>query len=162
MDIKKKSIPNLKDVLAVKKSKIKHDIDTIVNDGQTNDYNDIAKEIVGDGDPYSIISALLKYIYADDLADSNYKEVNDASSVDREGKTRLFVAFGKIERLTPSTLVERISHDGGVPTHAIQEVKLYYKYSFITVPFAEAEKIIEAYKNGDSRRRHPLVERAKG
>ena len=62
--------------------------------------------------------------------------------------------------MTKKKLVDFITKKAGVRGHLIDEVKVYELFSFITVPFNEAEVILKSFKKG-SRGQKPLVVKAK-
>ena len=77
-----------------------------------------------------------------------------------EGRARLFVALGKKDKLSPKKLVKFIMHNSGVSNSAIDQVEVYENFSFISVPFREAEIILGVFqKNSGSKK--PLVVKAK-
>ncbi len=161
IDIQRKKIPDIKAVIAVKKAKIKHDLYQIIATNEHQEYSELANELSSEHDPKQIIAALIEVMYKDDLKESRYTEIHQEASVDKAGKARLFVAYGKIDRMTPQKLVTLLANEGGIHAHQIQDVQVYEKFSFITVPFHEAEKVIDAFKKGDRDRRRPLISRAR-
>ena len=73
--------------------------------------------------------------------------------INKKGKTRLFVALGKIDGMNPKKLVDFIEKESGVLKDNIRDSKIFDKFSFITVPFEEAEVIIETFKKGKKGKR---------
>ena len=80
--------------------------------------------------------------------------------VDVKGQSRLFVAKGKADHMTPRKLVDYIEKTSNVHGKRIQGVEIYNKYSFVNVSFKDAESIIRAFKASGSNKR-PIVELAK-
>jgi len=78
-----------------------------------------------------------------------------------EGRTRLFVALGKKDKLSPSKLVKFIMQNTGVRNSAIDQVEVYNDFSFITVPFKEAEIILGVFQKKSGNRKKSLVVKAK-
>jgi ATP-dependent RNA helicase DeaD len=70
-----------------------------------------------------------------------------------KGKTRLFVAKGKKDDMSKRKLVEFIKNKAGVQDRNIDDVQVFDNYSFITVPFREAEKILFHFKQKKNGRR---------
>ncbi|MBF0101283.1 MAG: DEAD/DEAH box helicase [Desulfobacterales bacterium] len=80
--------------------------------------------------------------------------------VEQKGKTRIFVAKGKKTKTTKHSLLEFIIEVAGTPKELIENIEIYDNFSFITVPFAEAEIILQKFKKiADGSR--SLVEKAK-
>jgi ATP-dependent RNA helicase DeaD len=62
-----------------------------------------------------------------------------------EGRTRLFVALGRKDKISPSKLVKFIIENTGVRNSAIDQVEVYDNFSFITLAFKEAEVILGVF-----------------
>lgn len=60
-----------------------------------------------DKEPLDVVSASIKSAYQDVLDESNYKEIKPVKMSDT-GKTRLFIAMGRKEKMTPKKLVDFI------------------------------------------------------
>jgi ATP-dependent RNA helicase DeaD len=94
--------------------------------------------------------------------DRNSRRGGDDSRgfADTKGQTRLFIAKGKMDRMGAKDLVDYIEKESRVHGKNIQGVEVYDKFSFVNVPFKEAEAIIDAFKTA-GRNNRPMVERAK-
>ena len=91
--------------------------------------------------PEALIAALLKHSYDELLDEGNYREIEDVK-VDKTGKARLFIALGKKDKMTAKKLVDMIKRKTTVKDKSIKRVEIYENFSFMTVPFAEAEEIL--------------------
>ncbi|MBN2120560.1 MAG: DEAD/DEAH box helicase [Candidatus Omnitrophica bacterium] len=161
-DIRKEKIPAIEDVIKSKKSRIKNDIDRIIRSYEENEYRDFAKDLLGENDPEKVLAAFVKYTFQDELSARSYKKIRDVTvEVDMKGKTRLFVARGKVDNITPRKLVDMIKEIAHVDPQKIGDLRIFDKFSFISVPFNEAEIILRAFKEKKISKR-PIVERAKG
>jgi ATP-dependent RNA helicase DeaD len=69
-----------------------------------------------------------------------------------EGSVRLYVARGKADGFTKPRLVEFIRKNAKVRDRDIDGVEVYEFYSFISVPLAEAERILHAFQSGEAER----------
>lgn len=58
-------------------------------------------------EPENIVAALLKSAYSDVLDESNYNEISPVK-IEETGKTRLFIAMGRNEKITAKKLVDLI------------------------------------------------------
>lgn len=56
------------------------------------------------------------------------------------------MTIGKKDKMTPKKLVSFIEKVSGVSQYTIQNVEIYDIYSFVTVPFEEAEQILKKFK----------------
>jgi ATP-dependent RNA helicase DeaD len=82
----------------------------------------------------------------------------DRSRVDRKGTSRLFVAKGQKDGMNPAKLAKFIETESGVNSHDIKDIKVLDSFSFVEVPFAQAENIIASFNKGSGR---SLVSKAK-
>ena len=110
-----------------------------------NCYIEMAKELTEHKNPEDIISALLQYSFPDELNEKRYVEIEEAV-VDKKGKTRLFVTQGKQDGLTQKKLVTYIKDISNIASEKIRDVQILDKYSFVTLPFREAEILLTSFK----------------
>jgi ATP-dependent RNA helicase DeaD len=158
-EIKKGSVPKVKDVIDTKRARIKKEINELVKSGEAASYVAMAKEMLEGNAPEEVLAAMIRQSFKGELDEKSYNEIREVS-VDRQGTTRLFVALGKIDNLTPAKLVTFIRQETSVDERKIDDVRIFENFSFITVPFNEAEIILEAFRQQSPGRR-PLVDRAK-
>jgi hypothetical protein len=78
-------------------------------------------------------------------------------SVDGTGTSRLFVAAGKKDRVTPKSLVTMIKKLSDLSDAMIGSVEVYEAFSFVSVPYKSAEKIIDQARRAGG---FPVVRRA--
>ena len=123
------------------------------------DYLTLAEDMLKEQDAKSVLAALLKHTFGDELDERSYNEIRDVS-IDTKGKSRLFVALGSIDRINAQKLVDFIREKTHVDSRKIQDVRIFENFSFITVPFEEAEIIIQTFKKSKTGKR-PIVERAR-
>jgi ATP-dependent RNA helicase DeaD len=163
-DIKKSKIPNVKDIIQAKRRKIEEEISAINTEAISDVYKDWAERLLENEEPGQIIAKLLSYGFDSDLNPSSYNEINDFSgrnrNIEMEGTTRLFVALGKKDKITPKKLVEFIMKNTGVQNSSIDQVGVYDNFSFITVPFKESSIILNVFQKNSGNRK-PLVVKAK-
>lgn len=158
-DIRKEKIPGIEDIIRSKKARIKNEIEGIIESATAEQYMDFAKDMVGETDSLKVVAAFIKYAFGEELNTRNYGEIRNVS-IDMKGTTRLFVARGKMDGMDPRRLAEMIRETANVSSQKIRDIRIFDKFSFIAVPFEEAEIILSAFKKkGISRR--PIVERAK-
>lgn len=159
-EIKKEQIPDIKDVVLAKKNRIIDSVQEILKNSEESIYMDMAKSLLKfEATPEQIISAILKNCYEDELVEDNYSDIENVS-IEKTGKARLFIALGKKDKMTPKKIVELISRKAKVSQSKIKSVEIYENFSFISVPFVEAEQIVEIFKK-ERKGRKPLIEKAK-
>ena len=162
-DIKGESLPDGATMVDIKKRKILQDIGMIVEDeGELYQYQELAKGMFGTEDPEMIIAALLKLHYADTLNQHSYRNLESRRRGDRNekgakkersrytdeiGTTRLFLTMGRKDGATPPKILQTIEKEFGVSGRVVGAIDIMSDFSFITVPLAEAEQIMDAFHN---------------
>ena len=178
-EIRKEEVPDVKDIIGAKKRKIVSGIKEVLESGKYNDCENMAADLLEDADPQEVLSAVLKYALKDELSESNYKKIgrNSQRSEGRDrsgrsegrgrrsfvagGNVRLFVALGKLDKMNPKKLVDHISRKSDVKGRDIDDVKVFEKFSFVTVSSSDAEIILDSFKN-ERRGRRSIIEVASG
>lgn len=158
-DIQKRTLPSPQDIVAMKRTRIKEDLQEIVADGNYAEYGEMADELLAMYPPEIAMSALLRLAFRSELDESNYPEIR-SFSVDRKGTARLFISIGRVDGYDVRKLIALVKRECGLKDNKINDVKLMDTYSFITVPFAEAEHVVRKLnkiRNGS----RPLAEIAK-
>jgi ATP-dependent RNA helicase DeaD len=158
-DIRKEKLPGIEDVINLKKLRIKEDIVELIKSQDYRDYVNLAQEMLETAGAQDVLAALLKYSFQSELDERKYSEIREVS-IDKKGKTRLFVALGKIDGMSPKKLVDFIKDEAGVDSYKIRDVKIFDKFSFISVSFEDAEVILKVFKKKKQGRK-PMVEKAK-
>jgi ATP-dependent RNA helicase DeaD len=166
-DIKKRQLPQARDIVKGKKDRIVEDVADMISGELHVDYMDFANELLQNNDPAVLIAAMLKQQYKDELLEESYSQINSSGTkirdnsepVDSGGRARLFVALGKKDDFNPKKLVDMIWDKAKVKSRLIQDVKCFDTFSFITVPFVEAEKLVEVFRR-EGRGNKPLMEMA--
>jgi ATP-dependent RNA helicase DeaD len=140
-DIRKAELPKVKDVIQTKKRRIKNSIAEIIKTPLPEAYLELADELLAENSPKEALAALLQHSFAGELDASTYADI-DRSGVDRKGKTRLFVAQGKIDGLSSNKLIDILKDKCKIKARQIQDVQILDKFSFITLAFHDAEKVL--------------------
>ena len=156
-DIRKQEIPSAEDVIAIRRQKIKDELQAVVEgEDLVDNYHTMAAEILLEYDPATAIASLLKMAFKNDLEQDNYPEIR-SFSVDRKGTARLFIAVGRFDGFTPGKLVEMLKRETGLYDKKIDDVRVMDSFSFVTVPFKDAEMVTKKL-NRLSRGDKPLAE----
>ncbi|TFG98523.1 MAG: DEAD/DEAH box helicase, partial [Calditrichales bacterium] len=93
-DIRKEKLPQVRDVIDIKRNRIMSEIDELVQEQPTHDFLQMAEQLLAHNRAEDAMAALLQYLFADELNPESYNEVRDVYP-QIKGKTRLFVAKGK-------------------------------------------------------------------
>ncbi len=140
-EIKREELPSPQDIVAMKRNKIKNDLREIITTDTYRDHNDMAEELLELYSPEVALSALLRLAFRSELDEANYPEIR-SFSVDRKGTTRLFLAVGKRDGYTGRKIVDMLKERCGLRDKHIDDVAVLESYSFVSVPFADAETVV--------------------
>ena len=181
-EIRRERLPTPKDIIANKKVKFKEAIANLLVTEKHLDYLSLAGELLKDAEPEAVLAAMLKFTFKEDLMAVSYSDLGSHSgggtviggnassggyssgggrnAVDSKGRTRLFVARGKQDGYNPRKIADMIWDAAKVKGYKVENIQCFDSFTFVTVPFSEAEIIMEAFRrraNG----RQSLVELAK-
>ncbi len=148
-EIRKEKIPRIKDIIKSREERLCSDLQRIIDEGTHCLHYDTARTLLETNHSLDVISALLKYSFQDQLEKSSYNKINEIA-VDKKGTTRLFVSKGKKDGLTPKKLAKLIQNGSGVVAGKISDITVKESFSFLTVPFEEAEIIIRDFSRKKS------------
>ena len=159
VDIRKENIPTANDIVEQKKKNIIAEITETIQSELFGEYNEMATSILESTDPQVALAAALKLAFKADIDINNYPEIRQFS-VDRKGTARIFIAKGGYDGQTARSIVEMVEKVSGLASSKMNDVKVLNEFSFVTVPFEEAEKVTKALNaaNGGDR---PIAEIAK-
>lgn len=157
-DIRKEEVPQVKEIINIKRARIMEELRFSIENGKFDFYKEMAEELSEGVDPTDVICALLKNAYKDELEAKSYSKIRSVQ-VDKQGKTRLFIALGKDDGMNLKKLIEFIQKEVKIDSRSINDIKVLEKFSFVTLPFAEAEAVLEVFKRRKSGRKS-IVEKA--
>lgn len=162
-DIRKAKLPKVKDVIESKKQRIRADLADIIEAAPGIEYMKMSRELLESNEAEDILAALLQYSFQDELDVKSYAEISESVAVvDTKGKTRLFVTQGNKDGMTRTKLIDFIQDkcECGMVAGNIRDIQILDKFSFVTLPFNEAEKVL-AYFKKKKRGSGPFVTKAK-
>ena len=156
-EIKKAKLPKVKDIINAKKKKIYDDLAAILEGDEVNtEYYNWAKTLLENNKPTDILASILNYCFEDELNPDAYGEIKEVAAsrgrqLESHGTTRLFVALGKKDQLNPKKLVKLITGRVHIKSRQIGDIQVMENFSFVTVPFDKAEKIVTSFKERGQR-----------
>ncbi|TFH43177.1 MAG: DEAD/DEAH box helicase [Chrysiogenales bacterium] len=161
-EIRREKLPKVKDIISIKSDRLVKEIRSIIGKSEAVAHTAIASSLLADNNPEEVISALIQHFFKDELDVNNYNDIKEIrDNVDKKGTARLFIALGKNDRMHPVKLVNLLKKEVKLTDRQIQDVKVFEKYSLITVAFADAERIIKVFKpHGKGKR--PMAKIASG
>jgi len=157
-NIRREKLPEIEDVINTKKSRIKAQLGDMIKSGSYSDCIEMARELLYENEPEQILAALLKHFFQDELDEKSYNEIRDLHA-DKRGKKRLFVSLGKADGMTPEKMRNLMKQTARINQAKMKDVQIFNTFSFITVPFAEAEEILRVFRRKNGQK--PFVEVAK-
>jgi ATP-dependent RNA helicase DeaD len=168
--LKKTEVPNVRSIIEGKKSRLAAKIAAKAQPAGEAEgaeaiaaakdplelWRGLAKELLASLDPETALAAALAEGFSDQLDPGKYREITEIS-VDDTATSRLYIGAGKADNVTTRTLVTMVKRLSGLSDGMIVGAEVYETFSFVTVPFKYAEKIItEARRAGG----FPQVRRA--
>ena len=158
-DIRKEQIPDAEQIIAAKKGKIVQDVQWVLKEDIGDVYKTMTKELLEFWSAEDIVSGLLAIHYENELSERKYKDLSDVK-ITVGWKSRLFIALGRNAGYTPKSLVDYLIEKTGIQSRHIDDVRILDEFSFVTVPFEEAEMILHTFRSEKSNGRS-LVSKAK-
>ncbi|MDO5575667.1 MAG: DEAD/DEAH box helicase [Fibrobacter sp.] len=157
VSIERRDIPEIAQIISVKQKRISEEIGKIAENGHNEDLRKWAEELLENKDPVEVVAAVLGASFGKVLDTTSYRKLTPIQRkrgktlVEDGGKTRLFIAKGKDDNITKRSLVEFIVKKAGTSPNLIDNIVIHDRYSFISVPFAEAEHILAKFKKSGKR-----------
>jgi len=109
---------------------------------------ELADSILEGSEPREALSAALIEAFGADIDPARYREIQP-HSVDAAATARLFVGMGKRDKATPRALASLVKRLSGLPDRLVGGIEVYENFSFVTVPFEAAERVLaEARRMG--------------
>ena len=159
VEIKRETLPSPQDIVEMKRLKIKEEMQEIVENESYDGYKEFAEELLAEYTPDVALGALLRLAFRSELDQNNYPEIR-SFSVDRKGTARLFLAVGKRDGYTARKLVDMLKFKCGLRDKYINDVQISDNFSFVSVPFRDAEEVVRKL-NRLNRGRRPMAEIAR-
>ena len=149
-DIRKEHLPKVKDVIKSKLNRIKSSLENIIKTDINEKFIELSRDLLAKNDPEEILAALLQHSFGGEIDTKSYSNINE-TVIDKNGKTRLFVTQGQKDGLTRKKLIQFIEGKTNIRGDKIEDIKILDKFSFVTLPFNEAETVLAAFKAGGKR-----------
>ena len=149
--LKKAKVPGVEGLIAAKKERLAARIEAAQIAGTPDMWLEMADSLLSRMDAKAALAAALSEGFRDEIDPSKYREIQEIqdSSVDRAGVSRLFIAAGKRDRLSARALVDLVKGHTGLQDRQIGSVEIYDTYSFLTVPYKAAQRLLDVARTGD-------------
>ena len=156
-------LPDVGQVIEFKKKRLVTNTQEFIAAQEGAKYFDLAKQLLELGEAHEVLAALIKEGYGNEFSETHYNMIKTSSDSGRStgtpGQTRLFVAKGKLDNLSPWTLIQFIEREMGTKMWDVGQIEVLREFSFINVADADAELILSTFKQKNSRK--PLIVEAK-
>lgn len=182
-EIRKEKLPKIAEILKNKEDNFVELVESTSELQNYDSYRDLAKKLIEkNNNTEELVAALLKISLGDELEVDTYQEIEesrgrrdardnrdrkdrrnrDAHDHTLDGLTRLFIAKGNKDGLNVGQLVGLICAKAKIKRNLIKNAQVFEKFSFVSVPFNEAEMVIKAFqKEKVNEGKQSLIEKAK-
>ena len=159
-EIAKESIPEVDQIISIKKQKIVDQIDQLIENIDDQENQEVIDDLITrHSNSKAIIAALLKKIFKNDLSRDKYKRL---SPVIRKGEgsnmVKLFIAKGKSHDMNPRKIISLIGGDLQISGDRINDIRILNDFSFISVSKDDSHLILDYFQSKSGR---SIVSKAK-
>jgi len=164
--IKKEQVPDVKDVVTIQKKRLAERITENITTWGLEKFIELARELVPVPDEsgtgtLDVLAAVLKDAYEKRFDESSYSSIQERGpSISPTWEQRIFIARGKIDGMTPGSLIQFIESDVGMRLGDVWKIDILEKFSYMNLQSEVAAAVLDFYKAQNSSR--PLVVEAKG
>jgi ATP-dependent RNA helicase DeaD len=127
--IKRKEVPTVDEIFEIKYKSIIKDIKKTLEEGDFKNFIPLATELDEEYNLVDVAAALMKMTFEKELS-FDYTE----NSIKSDENVRLFLSVGRIDRITPKTLLTFISTTSNVNANEIGNIDIFDKFTFVDVP----------------------------
>jgi ATP-dependent RNA helicase DeaD len=146
--LKKGHIPEVRGVLKSKRDRLVAKIFTRADalrqgkeDSSLTGIDELAKKLLDTLPPEEALKAVLAEGFSEQFDPARYGELTEVS-VDEAGVSRLFIAAGRKDKVSTRSLAELVKKMSNLPDNNIRSIEVYEDFSFVSVPYKAAERII--------------------
>jgi ATP-dependent RNA helicase DeaD len=144
--IRKATVPDIKEVIRTKRARVTEELEMIVSLGSDTAFGAWSDKLLAKYEARDLVAALLKYSFEEELDERNYGQIgkpeNRMLMVDTKGTTRLFVSLGTNDGYTKHSIAGLLQSNSKNKELNISDVRLFDRFSLVTVPFTDAEDLI--------------------
>lgn len=142
-DIKKQSVPEIKDIIKAKEDYLQACVHEIIAENDYDHYMKLAKQLLADHDAKVVLASLLRQQFQDEFIAESYAKIEQNRNNTVPGdNVKLFVALGKKDGMNPRRLLDVLHENCKTPGRKVRDIRIMDKFSFISVPLDEAEIIM--------------------
>lgn len=148
-------IPSLNDVTQIKVEKTLDRMTEIIQENNLSSYVNMIEERINKEDytAMDLAAAFLKAsmgaemeeIQEDRRGKRRYDRDRDTGA--EEGMVRLFINIGKRQNIRPGDILGAIAGEANIPGKVVGSIDMYDKFSFVEVPYAYVNDVLNAMHN---------------
>lgn len=144
--IKPARIPTAADIASRRRDLFKQTLRDMLDSGDFETQVACVEELSEDFDPTEIAAAALQLLWQNRHSDASQATDDPALDVEQPefGMSRLFVSMGRQDGLRPADLVVTIARTSGLSGRAIGAIDILDRSTFVEVPAAEADNVVDA------------------
>ena len=154
--IRRKEIPSLDEIYEVKYQNILSKVKETIEKNQYSNFVNLATELDEEYNLVDVAAALMKMLFDKELS-YDYSE----NSIKSESSIRLFLSAGRIDKVTPSNIINFFIDNAKIRKDEIGNIDIFEKFTFVNVLPDAAEKIITKCSGKKINKRKVNIEIAK-
>lgn len=153
-------IPEVKDVLEVKKERILSELKKSVNSKKSPDENFIsmAEAIMSDTelDANAVLAKVLGVMYGTSIDDSHYTKIKPVTDDHRRdgslkpNQSRVYIQLGKRDGYNARKIADYLSKMLNIPNHQVDKIDVASSFTLVNLPKPAAKKLIDISKRDKS------------
>ena len=117
----------------------------------------LARELLAEGEGERIVAALLQQMFPNELDRSSHSEISEVRPQPRRPSTRLHVARGRRDGVTPKRLLRLLRDNCRVSSQEIRDLEIRDRCAYVTLPARDAKVLLAQFR---SKQGKPLITRA--
>ena len=130
--IKRKDVPTIDEIFETKYKNIVKNIKQTLDEDNFKNFIQVATQLDEEYNLVDVAAALMKMIFEKELS-YDYTE-NSIRTEGGGGNVRLFLSVGRIDRITPGSLLKFIETTADINANEIGDIDIFDKFTFIDVP----------------------------
>jgi ATP-dependent RNA helicase DeaD len=159
--MKSANIPTAADIAARRRDAFKEELRAALQEDEFHAELETVEELSEEFDAVQIAAAALHLMWQSRKSEASAEADLIADYEQPEsGMTRIFVGIGKQDGLRPGELVATIANQCGLPGKVIGAIDILDRSTFVEVPSAHSERVIEVLRRSPLRGKKVKVDRA--
>jgi len=149
--IKPGRLPSAADIASRRRDLFKDNLRKTLEAGTSDAFLVTVEELISEGlyDATQISAAAMSLLWQEQRSASEYSiaeaEADDARA--EPGMARLFLQVGRMDGVRPGDIVGAIANEAGISGNAIGAIDIMDRSTFVEVPEADAQRVIDALSN---------------